>query len=296
MNRPLRSFPQRSSCVPPLLPASAAIPALPQGPFTGPAASRVSSLQPVAKTSVDHQHRQRGGRPVFLTVRTGRSHSGDALFGRRHSSTSSPRPRTRRARPALGGVPPGLRANGFLFVDYTNLQRQYGHRALHVPRPTPTGRTRRRAILADDPAAYSNHKAGCSVRPDGDLYIGMGDGGSANDPECRAQDRACSRQILRIDRRPERRDSPYYGIPCSNPSAAPAIRWTSLGDRRAQPLGATPSTARTGDLWIGDVARPAERSELPAGVVARGEKLRLEDHGGHSLATPNAPCASRARL
>ncbi|HTP99986.1 MAG TPA: choice-of-anchor D domain-containing protein [Casimicrobiaceae bacterium] len=115
---------------------------------------------------------------------------------------------------------------------------------------------------------YTNHNGG-SVRfgADGYLYIGMGDGGSGNDPQGRAQDKTTLLgKILRID---VDHGSPY-AIPAGNPYAngvgglpeifAIGLRnpWRFSFDRN------------TGDFWIGDVGQDAveEIDLLPAGTGA----------------------------
>ena len=102
---------------------------------------------------------------------------------------------------------------------------------------------------------YGNHNGGnVEFGPDGYLYIGMGDGGSANDPERRALNVSeLLGKILRIDPTPDG-DQPYT-VPADNPfvgvtGARPEI-W-SVGVRN--PWRFTFDSA-TGDLWIGDVGQ-----------------------------------------
>ncbi len=111
--------------------------------------------------------------------------------------------------------------------------------------------SRRQLLYVDQP--YVNHNGGQVVfGPDGDLYIGMGDGGSSGDPRGNAQNLGTLLgKILRIDPTPGNgRD---YQIPPDNPFVAkPGARaeiwayglrnpWRFSFDRR------------NGDLWIGDV-------------------------------------------
>ncbi len=100
---------------------------------------------------------------------------------------------------------------------------------------------------------FGNHNGGwVGFGPDGMLYIGNGDGGSANDPKQRAQDLSTPLgKMLRIDVSPES----GYEVPEDNPfvkedGAVPEIwaygvrnPWRCSFDRE------------TGDFWMGDVGQ-----------------------------------------
>ena len=114
--------------------------------------------------------------------------------------------------------------------------------------------TRRQVLSMADP--YPNHNGGLLLfGPDGLLYIGTGDGGSAGDPENRAQNLdSLLGKILRIDPRPQ--GSSAYRSPDSNPFVGKGGRneiyayglrnpWRFSFDRRS------------GDLYIGDVGQNA---------------------------------------
>jgi len=103
--------------------------------------------------------------------------------------------------------------------------------------------------------------------PDGDLYIGLGDGGSANDPDRNGQDLGTLLgKILRIE--PTSSGNEEYRVPGDNPftgqgGARPEIvayglrnPWRFSFDRD------------TGDLWIGDVGQN-DQEEIDA--LERGE-------------------------
>jgi glucose/arabinose dehydrogenase len=66
---------------------------------------------------------------------------------------------------------------------------------------------------------FSNHNGGhLAFGPDGMLYIGMGDGGSANDPDHRAENPAeLLGKILRIDVNVPDSDPAGFAIPADNP-------------------------------------------------------------------------------
>ena len=106
---------------------------------------------------------------------------------------------------------------------------------------------------------YGNHNAGdLAFGPDDMLYIGLGHGGSANDPQRRASDPSVLLgSLLRIDPTPS--DARPYSIPTDNPfadgpldgvdGAAEVWAW---GLRNPWKFDFDP---RTGDLWIADVGQ-----------------------------------------
>lgn len=113
--------------------------------------------------------------------------------------------------------------------------------------------SRRVVITVEQP--YANHNGGgVDIGPDGMLYIGMGDGGSADDPERRALNvSSLLGKMLRIDPVPS--GDQAYTVPSDNPfvgveGARPEI-W-SVGLRN--PWRFSFDTA-TDDLWIADVGQ-----------------------------------------
>jgi len=137
--------------------------------------------------------------------------------------------------------------------------------------------SRRNVLAVDQP--FPNHNGGNIVfGPDGLLYYGLGDGGSAGDPGQRAQDPdELLGKILRID--PEASGDDPYAVPADNPFAGGGGRgeiWVT-GVRNPWRFS---FDRQTGDLWVGDVGQNAEEEidRLPAGQ-ARGANLgwdRLE--------------------
>ena len=151
---------------------------------------------------------------------------------------------------------PDFKSNGKLYVSYTDrvgtsVIREYRVSASNPNRVSlSSGRT-----LLHLRQPYANHNGGnIAFGPDGDLYIGFGDGGSAGDPGNRAQNLGVLLgKLLRID--VDRRTGALpYGIPSDNPFVgrggldqiwAYGLRnpWRWSFDRA------------TGDLWIGDVGQ-----------------------------------------
>jgi glucose/arabinose dehydrogenase len=107
---------------------------------------------------------------------------------------------------------------------------------------------------------YANHNGGqLAFGPDGMLYLGLGDGGSGGDPHGNAQNPATLLgKILRIDvdRPPQGRDGPAYGIPEDTPFAqgggAPEV--FLIGLRNPWRFSFDRDTEQ---LWIADVGQNA---------------------------------------
>jgi glucose/arabinose dehydrogenase len=114
--------------------------------------------------------------------------------------------------------------------------------------------SRREILSVEQP--YANHNGGeIEFGPDGYLYIGLGDGGDAGDPEGNGQDtEALLGKILRIDPL-NASGGDAYAIPSDNPFAdgsggAPEV-WL-YGVRNPWRFSFDPETD---DLWIGDVGQ-----------------------------------------
>jgi glucose/arabinose dehydrogenase len=159
--------------------------------------------------------------------------------------------------------------NGFFFVDYTNTT---GDTVIARYRVSSSDRNRAdpgsAAIVMTILQPFANHNGGqLQFGPEADLYIGMGDGGSGDDPNCNAQSSASLLgKLLRIDVDQSVSAPPYHGIPADNPflsSGGPLEAWAK-GLRNPWRFS---FDRLTGDLFIGDVGQGAveEVDFQPAG-------------------------------
>lgn len=148
---------------------------------------------------------------------------------------------------------PDYETNGYFYVNYTGPDGDTHVSEFSVSESDPdlaNPDSERILLTIDQP--YSNHNGG-EIRfgPEGYLYIGTGDGGSAGDPENRAQDMtSLLGKMLRIDV-----DGVPYLIPPDNPFVDdPDARdeiWSS-GMRNPWRFS---FDKETGDLWIADVGQ-----------------------------------------
>jgi glucose/arabinose dehydrogenase len=167
---------------------------------------------------------------------------------------------------------PSYASNRRFFVYYTRaadaaiVVAEYTA-SLANPQVADTGE---RVLLTIPHPSFSNHNGGMvAFGPDGYLYIGVGDGGSSNDPSNNAQNRdALLGKLLRID--VDRQSGPLpYAIPSSNPFAgaidgrdeifAYGFRnpWRFAFDRA------------TNQLWIADVGQ-GDREEVNSPIQHGG--------------------------
>jgi glucose/arabinose dehydrogenase len=166
--------------------------------------------------------------------------------------------------------PPDAPASGRFFVDFTNRSGD-----------TVVARFRRASVLVADVASrfdlrwgsaagpafiaqpFANHNGGhLAFGPDGYLYVGLGDGGSGDDPQHRAQNPLeYLGKMLRIDVGVADSDGSGYRVPADNPflrSGPPSTRpeiW-AFGLRNPWRYSFDdPARGGTGALLIGDVGQ-----------------------------------------
>jgi glucose/arabinose dehydrogenase len=154
---------------------------------------------------------------------------------------------------------PEYAANGYFYVNYTAAgpdRTVISRFSVSASNPDSADAASEFEILSFR-QPYSNHNGGClKFGPDGYLYIGVGDGGSAGDPQDNGQDRrTLLGSILRIDI-----DNPSggkaYGIPRDNPYAGNTEGFAeeiyAWGLRNPWRFSFDPPT---GQLWAADVGQ-----------------------------------------
>lgn len=112
---------------------------------------------------------------------------------------------------------PAYARNGFFFVNYTDRDGDTRVERYRVSRDSSRADPATAKLILAIEQPYSNHNGGHLLfGPDGMLWIGMGDGGSANDPQGNGQNpQTLLGDLLRID--VDRGDP--YAIPEDNPFA-----------------------------------------------------------------------------
>jgi glucose/arabinose dehydrogenase len=162
---------------------------------------------------------------------------------------------------------PRYSENGFLYVNYTD---RNGDTVIARFQVTPDDPDRadpgseKRLLSLTQP--FPNHNGGAvAFGPDGYLYLGLGDGGSAGDPQGNGQSLETRLgKILRIDVD----NGDPYAIPPDNPFAAGGGRGEIWAYGLRNPWRFS-FDMLTGDLYIGDVGQNQieESNYLPAGAA-----------------------------
>jgi glucose/arabinose dehydrogenase len=150
---------------------------------------------------------------------------------------------------------PNFATHPYIYVNFTD---RNGNTAINRYRvsvdPNVVDRaTGVRILTISQP--YANHNGGnLAFGPDGYLYIGMGDGGSAGDPGGRAQNlRSLLGKMLRIDV-DHTSGTKHYRSPATNPYVG-KTGLDEIWSRGLRNPWRWSFDAPTGQLWIGDVGQ-----------------------------------------
>ena len=174
---------------------------------------------------------------------------------------------------------PDYASNGHFFVNYTNNSGDTVIARYNVSGDPNVADAGSALVLMTIPQDFTNHNGGqLQFGPDGYLYIGMGDGGSAGDPNNHAQDLdALLGKMLRLD---VDAGAPY--IPASNPfvGAAGLDEIWAYGLRNPWRFS---FDRLTGDLYIGDVGQNAwEEVDFQPADSAGGENYGWRCYEGNN--------------
>src|SRR5262245_34538991 len=155
---------------------------------------------------------------------------------------------------------PNFASNRFFFVNYTNAAGNTVIARYTASAGNPN---------AADPASgvtlltiqqpFANHNGGqLQFGPDGYLYVGMGDGGSANDPMCTGQrEDTLLGTLRRVDVNQNVSTPPFHGIPPTNPFASPGGALDEIWAKGLRNPWRFSFDRLTGDLYIADVGQSA---------------------------------------
>lgn len=148
---------------------------------------------------------------------------------------------------------PNYARNGTFFVNYTNVQGDTVVARFSVGSDPERADPTSEGILltVDQPAA--NHNGGhLAFGPDGLLYIGLGDGGGANDQFGNGQNvQALPGKMLRLDVD----HGPPYAVPKDNPFVGNAAFRTEIWATGLRNPWRYSFDRLTGDLYIADVGQ-----------------------------------------
>ena len=186
---------------------------------------------------------------------------------------------------------PDYANNGFCYVNYTDASGNTKVERFKVSANDPNivdPDSRTLVITIMQP--FQNHNGGClQFGPDGYLYIGMGDGGSANDPQGNGQNhQTLLGKMLRIDVDVDT----GYAIPNNNPFANDDFAMDEIWALGLRNPWRFSFDRLTGDLWIGDVGQEAfEEIDFQAADSKGGENYGWKCFEGNSLFDNREPCS-----
>jgi len=150
--------------------------------------------------------------------------------------------------------PPGFKEKRYCYINYTDNAGDTVVARFHLSQDPDIADPKSEEKILTVKQPYANHNGGqLAFGPDGYLYIGMGDGGSAGDPHKHAQNpSSLLGKMLRIDVESGKKP---YAVPADNPflnnkAFRPEI-WT-IGLRNPWRFS---FDRKTGDLYMADVGQ-----------------------------------------
>lgn len=151
---------------------------------------------------------------------------------------------------------PGYAGNGYFYVYYTAGSGAGSSRLsrFSVTEDPNVADPNSEVILLTVQQPYLNHNGGClKFGPDGYLYLGLGDGGSGNDPQGNGQaPGVLLGKMIRVD---VSQHNDTYAIPADNPFAGSQDTLPEIWAFGLRNPWRWSFDRLTGDLWIGDVGQ-----------------------------------------
>lgn len=181
---------------------------------------------------------------------------------------------------------PNYKENGYFYVNYTDKNGNSVVSRFHATDNVADLASEKKLLGAQQP--YPNHNGGSVVfGPDGYLYLGFGDGGSAGDPHGNGQSLTTFLgKILRID---VDSGDPYI-VPIDNPFMSGNVTHEIWAYGLRNPWRFSFDSAN-GDLYIGDVGQNLweEIDFLPAGSPSGANFGWNVMEASHSFAGSDSP-------
>ncbi len=173
---------------------------------------------------------------------------------------------------------PGFGRNGVIVVNYTDREgdtRVSTFRAGADPAVADPGSEQ---VVLSIAQPFGNHNGGhLAFGPDGMLYVGTGDGGSANDPQQNGQNpNRLLGKLLRV----AIHDDGGMSVPADNPFSGQAGKRAEIWASGLRNPWRFAFDREDGSLWIGDVGQGA-REEVDHVASARGLNFGWQEWEGN---------------
>ena len=177
---------------------------------------------------------------------------------------------------------PNYASNGRFFVNYTDLGGDTVVAEYRVADDPDRADPASAQVLLTQEQPYRNHNGGMlAFGPDGMLYVALGDGGSAGDPQGRGQrlDTLLGK-LIRLDV-----SAPgVYRVPPDNPFVGESIARDEIWAYGLRNPWRFSFDRANGDLYIADVGQNSfEEIDFAPALVAGWGELWLARHGGSEL-------------
>ncbi|MCB0566277.1 MAG: PQQ-dependent sugar dehydrogenase, partial [Phaeodactylibacter sp.] len=189
---------------------------------------------------------------------------------------------------------PDYANNGYFYVNYNNNSGNTRISRFSVLADTPNQADPNSELnLLEVGQPFSNHNAGdLNFGPDGYLYFGLGDGGSANDPGNRAQNRQMLLgKMLRID--VDHGDP--YSIPEDNPFAFDDFTLDEIWAIGLRNPWRFSFDRLTGAMWIADVGQDRwEEVNYQAPGSVGGQNYGWRCYEGSQAFNLNSGCVAQS--